>query len=234
MNFSTKTIVGHEAEEMVVMPVLSPLFMAVALNNDKLRGALGSRVYFKLHSDYFARTRAEKIKVSQNENAVNVRLKMTALGELAKAVKYVTTQSFVHPPKGMSHSNQFIRVNYPACTVEDGVASINYDQLVFAQGGMIPPTVEMTFDDAQRTLSFSIAPESEDFEGCRPTDAICAVILDSKYNTCKFVELGLRGEGGDASVKLHPLWDAEQVHIFVFAVNEKKDDTSVSFNLPLA
>ena len=109
---------------------MSVVFFAMQTNDNKLRGAIGEKVYFKLHGDYFARTRPGSITPSQEELAVNVRLKMRTMGKLAKAVKYATPYGFVSRPKGESSSNAFVRVNYGCCSVADGVVSVDYERFV--------------------------------------------------------------------------------------------------------
>ena len=227
-------VVGQNAGSSVSgTKKVSVVFFAMQTNDNKLRGAIGEKVYFKLHGDYFARTRPGSITPSQEELAVNVRLKMRAMGKLAKAVKYATPYGFVSRPKGESSSNAFVRVNYGCCSVADGVVSVDYERLVFAEGSMMPPIVEVSYDEAGHALTFTADPVVDDIPGCLADDEVYAVVLETGYNQCKLVKLGTRGTSEPQQVALHPLWNQENVHVYVFAANAKHSDASTSVYTPV-
>lgn len=190
-------------------------------------------MYFKLKDKYFARLRPDEMKASQAEEAVNARLKMQLLGKLAKATKYVTPIGLANRPKRMSSSNFFISRNYGACSVADGVASIDYSKLVFADGSLMPPIVTVSYSTEDHALSFQTNADSENYSGCWSTDKVYAVVLDSEHNHCKLAEIGTRGEGGLTPVSLHPNWKQENIHAYVFAADEQSGDVSVSTYLPV-
>lgn len=158
---------------------------------------------------------------------MNARLAMQLLGKLAKATKYVTPYGFVNRPKRMTSSNYFVHRNYGACSVADGVATVDYSKLIFAEGSLMPPIVSVSYATEGHALSFQVTADSEDFPGCRPTDKVYAVVVDSEYNHCKLAELCNRGDGGVESISLHPNWKRENIHVYVFAADEE-GDASVS------
>lgn len=201
---------------------------AMQTNNNKFRGTIGEKVYFKLYGKYFARTRPDGVAVSQEEKAVNVRLKMQAMGRLGKATKYVTPYGLVSRPKGESSTNTFVRLNYGCCSVSDGVAAIDYPQLVFAQGSMMPPVVLVSYQSEDHSLVFVPEPVVDDSPGCMADDKVYAVVLETGYNQCRLLPLGNRGDGEQQVVPLHPLWNQENLHVYVFATNAKGDDASFS------
>ena len=153
---------------------------------------------------------------------MNARLAMQLLGKLAKATKYVTPYGFVNRPKRMTSSNYFVHRNYGACSVADGVATVDYSKLIFAEGSLMPPIVSVSYATEGHALSFQVTADSEDFPGCRPTDKVYAVVLDSEYNHCKLAELCNRGDGLDRQEKRRKwLGDRSRVRVWSVAEGER-------------
>ena len=211
--------------------------MARHLNNSHFRGLVGDKVYYKRADEYFARIRVDEVKASQSEEAVGRRLQFGTIGKLGRAVRYVTTESFPNRPKRETATNTFVRLNYECCTVEDaraGTVTIDYPSLRFSDGQLTAPKVSATFDEESHTLSFSVTATDEDRGGCRPTDRVCAVVLDGEYNQADMRELCTRGDGGTASVKVDEDWAKENLHVYAFCVSADGKDASRTKYVSLA
>lgn len=208
--------------------------MARSTYDNHFRGVVGDKVHYKRKGKYFARMRRDEINVSTTEDSLTSRLKLKSVSTLSAEMKYVTTDTFPHRNKKRSAGNEFTRLNYDCCTVEDvesETVTFDYDNLTFSKGRLMPPTVSVTFTNESKELSFTAAADtSTNCEGCRSDDKLMATVVNMKYRIAFIVELGTRGEGGMTTQTLNPMWEKEDLHVYVFAKNASGTDVSTSLH----
>ena len=108
-------------------------------------------------------------------------------------MKYVISDSFPRRAQKHSPTNEFVRLNFGCCTVEDlenGVVRFDYEKMLLSKGRLLPPTVSAAYSDADHSLSFTVSGDTSNYPGCNADDVVMAVILDSEHEHAMTVELG--------------------------------------------
>lgn len=210
--------------------------MALHTNDEHFRGVLGNKVHFKLNGKYRTRTRVDKARVSQKEVPVTNRLIFEQINVLAAAMQYVITDSFPKRKEGRSPVNEFVRLNRSCCRVDnfqERTMTVDYASLKFSHGRMLPPRVNVTYEEDGHTLTFAISGSTTNYPGCQEDDKVMAVVLNSTYLHAILLELGTRGEGGITSENLDEDWQKDDLHVFVYAINTAGNDVSTSRHLSI-
>lgn len=210
--------------------------MARSTFSGHFRGILGNKVHYKKAGRYFARTRADEVRMSQEESAVIQRIKFEETIRLSKILMYVSRVGFAGRPNGWTPSNVFVNKNMHCVSVapESHEVTVDYEQLAVSAGPQMLPRVTVSYMDVEHSLSFSAEAEKDFYVGCEEDDVLYAVILESVGGYCKLVKLGTRSEGTDMQVTLHELWEKANLHVYVFATDAKGKVASRSVYLPLA
>lgn len=205
-------------------------------------GKVGKATYYVWDDTNLVRSLAVNPKKSMEEISVAQRLKVAEIGRIAGAMKKVTKLGFPKKPKLWNSTSLFISTNLKAgvvsaeVTITDGVVTeqsveTDFSRLQCAKGSLVEPEVSVTFTEESSTLAFELAPSSEDAD---PTDTVYVAVLEGERGICRLTNLGNRGEGGSATMKLSPNWLKTNIHVYAFAVDAKGKDASPSVYLPLA
>lgn len=196
-------------------------------------GVVGDKVHYKKDGKYHARVRRSEIKASQKEAAKEQRLKFGETGKLAKSVKYCARENF---PDAKNWASKFVELNIGCCTVEDldsKTVSFDYENLKLSEGSLLPPTVSVTYSDADHALSFTVSGDTTNYPGCQADDKVTVILFDAEHRHAIPVELGNRGEGGMKTQTLNALWQKTNLHVYVYAKNAAGDDVSTSTHLTI-
>ena len=131
---------------------------------------------------------------------------------------------------------RFMSLNSDIVTVTDlesKAVEVDFPSLVCAEGRLVPPDAEVTFDEEAQSLAFTLAAQDPGID-CNEDDTIHALILSAgKRNRCLLKTLGTRGDGGMTSVSVPKYLDGE-LHVYVFATTADGKMASDSIYLPLA
>ncbi len=203
-----------------------------------LSGKMDRTVFYKMEDRCFGRKKAQYVKREFSEVERKQHLVFGFMNKIGRCVKYVLRTSLPKSPKYLSASNYFVQLNIKRCEVtdlENQVVSFDFENAVFAVGGMAIPTVSMTYEEAGRQISFSVTSGGDrEFPGNMGSDRVYVILLESVLLQAYVVELCTRGDGKIVSETLPQLWSKENVHVYAFASDESGKETSPSYHLTFA
>lgn len=216
-------------------------------NNDKLEGDMLVLAIFRMPfmhrltqsmaDNTYVRARGKNIiKTKIDVNTSNTppqavqRLKMKCTIELCKALNGVIHAGFPERPADFTPWNAFTHANVEKVTVSEELeASVPYDKLLVAQGGLTPleGNITVTADADAGTLTFTHTAEEFGY-GCNPTDVIYAAVMDEVRMRSRMYKLMTREEDSTMEVTLPAGWKTESVAVYVFALSENRRKASDS------
>ena len=193
-------------------------------------GSVGKVSYYMRYSDNIARRKGAGGKSSNSPAAVEQRMKFGMLIQLATILQTIITQGFPQRKRGLSAANAFVSINKDICSVEGNVLTVDYEQLLCANGQLLTPEVTVTYSTENQKFSFKqTAPEEE--SNSNADDKVYAVLLESNQGLCRLKTLRQRGESGSTSIALPQRWEKEHVHVYVFATSADGKKASKSMYL---
>ena len=202
-----------------------------------LSGTMDRTVFYKVEDRCFGRKKAQYVARTFSEAERTQHLVFEFMNQVARCVKFVLRVSLPKRPKHMSSYNYFTRLNIKECEVtdlENGLVSFNFEKAVFAVGGMAIPTVNATYEEGGRQLTFSVTTSGDrEFPGNMGSDKVYVVLVESVLLQAYALELCPRGDGKIVSETLPQQWDRENLHVYAFATDEKGKETSPSYHLSI-
>lgn len=203
-----------------------------------LSGTMDRTVFYKVEDRCLGRKKAQYVERTLSEMEQKQRLMFGFMTKLGRSLKFALRTSLPKRPKYLSATNYFTRLNIKLCEVADlksKEVTFDFENAVFAVGGMAIPTVEMTYEEAGRQISFSvISGVDREFPGNLGSDRVYVILLESMLLQAYAVELCTRGDGKIVSETLPQQWNKENVHVYAFATDESGKETSPSYHLTFA
>lgn len=201
-----------------------------------LRGKVGSVSFFYREGELMARTAHARSGKTTSVKLLTQRLRFGTLLTLAALLTSILALGFPRRKWGWTPGNMFVHLNKDVVTVDDletGQVTVAFADLVVSGGRLVPPEVSVSLEEGTNTLAFEVAPMGIGTD-CFADDKVYAVyICPGKYTRVGSLELGTRGEGGSASVKL-PSYMTGELFVYVFATTADGRLASDSVYLPLA
>lgn len=203
-----------------------------------LSGTMDRTVFYKVEDRCLGRKKAQYVARALSEMEQKQRLMFGFMTKLGRSLKFALRTSLPKRPKYLSTTNYFTRLNIKLCEVADlksKEVTFDFENAVFAVGGMAIPTVEMTYEEAGRQISFSVTSGVDrEFPGNLSSDRVYVILLESVLLQAYAVELCTRGDGKIVSETLPQQWNKENVHVYAFATDESGKETSPSYHLTFA
>lgn len=203
-----------------------------------LSGTMDRTVFYKVEDRCLGRKKAQYVARALSEMEQKQRLMFGFMIKLGRSLKFALRTSLPKRPKYLSATNYFTRLNIKLCEVADlksKEVTFDFENAVFAVGGMAIPTVEMTYEEAGRQISFSVTSGVDrEFPGNLGSDRVYVILLESVLLQAYAVELCTRGDGKIVSETLPQQWNKENVHVYAFATDESGKETSPSYHLTFA
>lgn len=203
-----------------------------------LSGTMDRTVFYKVEDRCLGRKKAQYVARALSEMEQKQRLMFGFMTKLGRSLKFALRTSLPKRPNYLSATNYFTRLNIKLCEVADlksKEVTFDFENAVFAVGGMAIPTVEMTYEEAGRQISFSVTSGVDrEFPGNLGSDRVYVILLESVLLQAYAVELCTRGDGKIVSETLPQQWNKENVHVYAFATDESGKETSPSYHLTFA
>ena len=125
-------------------------------------GSVGKVSYYMRYSDNIARRKGAGGKSSNSPAAVEQRMKFGMLIQLATILQTIITQGFPQRKRGLSAANAFVSINKDICSVESNVLTVDYEQLLCANGQLLTPEVTVTYSTENQKFSFEQTAREEE------------------------------------------------------------------------
>lgn len=199
---------------------------------ENLRKSVGNVVYYMKGGETYVRSKAAQYKDAGTEKQLKQRAAFRLLIQMSQALVDATRVGFPQRPGTQTHSNAFVQANKAAVTVEENLeASMKLNDLLVAKGNLFPPAVTVTYTSDGKT--FTLSQGQGEVIGGNPDDQVFAVFLETVANQSVVVPLKTREEGGIGSFALPEWWDADQCHVYAFALSadRKRASNSVYLNI---
>ena len=201
-----------------------------------LKGRVGSVSFFYREGELMGRTAHARPSNSTNVKLLTQRLRFGTLMAIATMLTSVLALGFPRRKAGRTPANMFMKRNMGTVTVDDletGQVTVEFADLVVVEGRLVPPEVSVLREEGTNTLAFEVAPMTIATD-CFADDKVYAVyVCPGKRTRVGSLELGTRGEGGSASVKI-PSYMTGELFVYVFATTADGTLASDSVYLPLA
>ena len=125
-------------------------------------------------------------------------------------------------------------LNKGICTVEeDNTVTVDYEQLLCAQGSLMEPEITATYSASTSRITFENT-SMEDFGYCNADDKTYAMVLNTRYAGCRVVPLRERGENSSTSVTFPATWEKGDLKVYIFATSANGKQASPSVCITLA
>ena len=201
---------------------------------ESYRGRIGKISYYIRESENMARKSSSNAKVSDAPAAVAQRKKFKRLTELTQGLAPVIQLGFPQRKRGLSPANAFMSLNKGICTEEeDNTVTVDYEQLLCAQGSLMEPEITATYSASTSRITFENT-SMEDFGYCNADDKTYAMVLNTRYAGCRVIPLRERGENSSTSVTFPVTWEKGDLKVYIFATSANGKQASPSVCITLA
>lgn len=165
-----------------------------------------------------ARAKVFLRKDTQTPEILAQRARMKALSKLVKKMLPVVRKGFPGTITLWGH-NEFVRENMGTILVSDDyLTTIDYEQLLCADGEVYTPKVSVSYSEAAEAFTFTQKTQLEVENGySMPEDKVYGVLIESHLLRSRLVPLKSRSESGDTAYALPDDWDASRVKAYCFA-----------------
>lgn len=196
-------------------------------------GRIGKISYYIRECVNMARKSSSAGKASDSPAAVAQRMKFGRLIKLSRELAPAIKLGFPQRKRGQSSANTFTSLNKGICTVEGDTVTVDYEQLLCAQGSLTEPDVTATYNASTSKIVFENTSMG-DVAYCNADDKTYGVLVNTLQGGCRVIPLRERGESGSTSATLPAKWEKEHVKVYVFATSANGKMASPSVCITLA
>lgn len=196
--------------------------------------SVGNAVYYLKAGENLVRSKSKKAYTSNTPAQQEQKGKFGDLSRLGSIVLEAVNIGFPQRPARLSGVNMFFKVNKDCFKQAQGdQTEIDYERLVYSNGSLFPPKVNVTLDAVAKTVELT-GTSMPDYSKCKPDDTVYGVLMDTTNGFCQLVEVCKRGNGGKKSVNLSDFWDADSTVVHVFAVSNDGKKASKSVHVAVS
>lgn len=196
------------------------LFIMAEFNSyllGKVRKSVGNITLCYTRQKNIAKAKVFTRKDNPTPEILQQRAKLKILSQLSRGLLPVVKKGFAGIGKG-STSNAFVATNMKAVVVDEKyAATVNFEQLLVANGIINPPKVTVTFSAEKSSYVFEQTEQEEEDGFALADDKVYGVLFETERGRARLVALKSRGESGTTEYPLPDEWDNSKVKAYCFA-----------------
>lgn len=201
---------------------------------ESIKGSVGRSSFYVREGEFIWRKKSSMSRKNTSPAMLERQLKFKTIGALGAQMLAALRMGFPVRPWGWTPVGMFMNRNKGIVTVDDvttGKVTVSFPDLVCAEGGLEPPTVNVSREANQLTFTVTSTEESP---YSATDDTIQAVVVQlEKRPRCIMQTLGTRGEGGISTMNIPTFLQGGALHVYVFAASADRKKASDSIYLPL-